>query len=330
VPEPAIHVAELRKTYFVPEREAGLRAAMRSLVVRKTRAVKAVDGISFDIAPGEVVGFLGPNGAGKTTTLKMLSGLLYPTSGEARVLGHVPSRRENDYLRQITLVMGNRNQLVWDIPALDSFEMFRAIYHLPSEQFRQTRDQFVELLELRDLVNKPVRNLSLGERMKMEIAGALLHRPRVLFLDEPTIGLDVTMQKRIRRFIGEYNRLYGATVLLTSHYMADVEALCKRVIVIHHGQILYDGALSGLVGRFAAFKTIGFTQPENGTDLAAYGEVLSQEDGRVLLRVPKAQASRVTSRLLADLDVADLTIEDPPIEDVIERVFALEAPETPA
>ena len=328
--QPAVSVASLQRTFLVPEREAGMRAAIGSLVKRKTRAVRAVDGISFDIAPGEIVGFLGPNGAGKTTTLKMLSGLLHATGGEARVLGYVPSRREKAYLRQMTLVMGNRNQLVWDLPALDSFELFRAIYHIPTAEFRQTRDEFIDLLDLKALVNKPVRNLSLGERMKVEIAGSLLHRPQVLFLDEPTIGLDVTMQKRIRGFIAEYNRRSGATVLLTSHYMADVEALCKRVVVIHHGQILYDGPLTGLVGRFAAFKTIGFTPETLDADFGAYGDVLGCDEGRVTLRVTKADTSRVTARLLADFAIADLTIEDPPIEDIIERVFALEAPEAAA
>jgi ABC-2 type transport system ATP-binding protein len=325
----AIHVSRLSKTYFVPEREAGLRAALKSLVRRRNREVKAVDHISFEIAPGEVVGFLGPNGAGKTTTLKMLSGLLYPTDGEARVLGHVPSKREKDFLRQITLVMGNRNQLQWDIPALDSFDLNRAIYRLPETEFRRTRDEFIELLELQDLVQKPVRNLSLGERMKMEIVGALLHQPQVLFLDEPTIGLDVTMQKRIRSFVAEYNRRYGATVLLTSHYMADVVALCKRVIVIHHGQILYDGGLSGLVERFSAYKTIGVTLDDATVNLTGYGEVMGRDGGRVTLRVPKAETSRITAQLLADLAVDDLTVEDPPIEDVIARVFALEAPKNP-
>jgi len=310
----------------VPEREAGLKAAVRSLVRRKMREVKAVDTITVDVAPGEVVGFLGPNGAGKTTTLKMLAGLLYPTGGEVRVLGHVPSRREKTFLRQITLVMGQRNQLVWDIPALDSFELNRAVYGIPEADFRRTRDEFIELLEMKELVNKPVRNLSLGERMKVEIAAALLHRPQVLFLDEPTIGLDVTMQKRIRTFVGEYNRRYGATVLLTSHYMADVVALCKRVIVIHHGRILFDGDLSGLVETFSAHKTIAITLDDNSVDLSAYGEVAAREADRIVLRVPKADTSRVTARLLADLAVTDLTVEDPPIEDVIERVFAQEKP----
>lgn len=319
---PIIAVNQLGKTYQVPEREAGLGAAVRSLFQRKYREVKAVENISFEIASGEVVGFLGPNGAGKTTTLKMLSGLLYPTSGSATVLGHVPHKRERAYLRQMTLVMGNRNQLQWDIPALDSFELNRAIYGLPEAEYRRARDEFIELLEVGELVKKPVRNLSLGERMKMEIIGALLHQPQVLFLDEPTIGLDVTMQRRLRQFIAEYNRRTGATVLLTSHYMADVEALCKRVIVIHHGQRLYDGDLSGLAERFAAYKTIGVTLNEAGRDLGAYGEVVEMDGALVKLRVPKAETARVTAQLLNDLPVSDLTVEDPPIDDVIERVFA--------
>ncbi len=250
----AIHVTELCKTFHVPEREAGLRAALGGLLHRKMRQVPAVDHIAFDVSPGEIVGFLGPNGAGKTTTLKMLSGLLYPTSGKALVLGHVPSHREKDFLRQITLIMGNRNQLSWDIPAIDSFDLNRDIYSIPDDEYKRTRDEFVELLDLQGLLRKPVRNLSLGERMKMEIAGALLHRPQVLFLDEPTIGLDVTMQRRLREFIAEYNRRTSATVLLTSHYMADVQALCKRVIVIHRGHILFDGDLSTLVDRSSSHK----------------------------------------------------------------------------
>jgi ABC-2 type transport system ATP-binding protein len=322
----AIHVGNLQKTYVIPEREAGLVASLRGLVRRQWRHVRAVDNISFDIAPGEVVGFLGPNGAGKTTTLKMLSGLLYPTSGDISVLGYTPSRRERDYLRQITLVMGNRNQLQWDIPALDSFELNRAIYRIPEAQFKQTRDEFIELLDLQDLVRKPVRNLSLGERMKCEIVGSLLQRPRVLYLDEPTLGLDVTMQGRIRTFVAEYNRRYGATVLLTSHYMADVEALCKRVIVIHHGQILFDGSLTSLVTQFAAYRTIGVTLDDATVDLSAYGEVMQRDQERVLLRVARADTPRVTARLLADLPVTDLTVEEPPIEDVIKLVFAQERP----
>lgn len=317
-----ISVENLQKHYFVPERDPGLLAALKSLVNRKTRVVKAVDGISFNVAPGEIVGFLGPNGAGKTTTLKMLSGLLYPTGGKVDVLGHAPSKREAALLQQITLVMGNRNQLVWDIPALDSFDLSRAVYGLDPIEYKRTRDELIELLELGTLVHKPVRNLSLGERMKMEFVGALLHQPKILFLDEPTIGLDVTMQRRLRDFVAEYNRRYNASVLLTSHYMADVEALCRRVIVIHHGALLYDGGLAGLVQQFSAYKTIGLTVVKPGVDYASYGEVIRREGLHVTLRVKKAEASRVTARLLSDLEVEDLTVEEPPIEDVIERVFA--------
>jgi ABC-2 type transport system ATP-binding protein len=320
--ESVVHVSELTKVFKVPEREPGLRAAAKALIRRTTRDVHAVESISFEIEPGEVVGFLGPNGAGKTTTLKMLAGLLYPTSGEARVLGHIPSRREKDYLRRMTMVMGNRNQLQWDIPALDSFELYRAIYRLRREDYVAMRDELIELLDVSDLVRKPVRNLSLGERMKVEIVGSLLHRPQVLFLDEPTIGLDVTMQKRIRTFVAEYNQRHGATVLLTSHYMADVEALCKRVIVIHHGRILFDGALSSLANEFAAYKTIGVVLENGDAELDGYGEVISRDGDRAILRVPKAETSRVAARLLSEHEVLDLTIEEPPIEDVIELVFA--------
>jgi ABC-2 type transport system ATP-binding protein len=322
VTNPIISTRSLSRHFKVPEREAVLRAAVISLFHRKYRTVKAVEQISFQINAGEVVGFLGPNGAGKTTTLKMLAGLLHPTAGQLSVLGYEPFRRQRQFLQQITLVMGNRNQLAWDLPAIDSFDLMRAIYGLPTAEFNQTRDEFIQLLELGALVNKPVRNLSLGERMKMEIVAALLHRPQVLFLDEPTIGLDVTMQRRIRAFIAEYNRRTGATVLLTSHYMADVEALCKRVIVIHHGQILFDGALSHLVEEFSAFKTIGVTLKNSHVDLGKYGDVLSQEGSRVTLRIPKAETSRVTAQLLSEQQVDDLTVEDPPIEDVIEHVFA--------
>ncbi len=322
---PVIHIRDLHKTYVVTERESGVLASLQSLVHRTTEEVPAVDGISFDVEAGEVVGFLGPNGAGKTTTLKMLSGLLYPTAGEVTVLGYVPSKRSKAFLSQITLVMGQRNQLVWDIPALDSFELNRAIYRIPPGDYRRTLDELTELLELGPLLRKPVRNLSLGERMKCEVAAALLHRPQVVFLDEPTIGLDVTMQRRIRSFIAEYNRRFGATVLLTSHYMADVEALCRRVVVIHHGHLLFDGDLSSLVQQFTSHKTIVVQLDGPRADLQGYGEVVSSDYDQFTLRVPRAETARITERLLADLPVVDLLVEDPPIEEVIERVFAQEA-----
>lgn len=324
---PIIFTTNLSKHFQVPVREAGLRAATKSLVKRTYRSIKAVDEITFEIQPGEVVGFLGPNGAGKTTTLKMLSGLLFPTSGEVKVLGYQPDRRQADFLRQITLVMGNRNQLAWDLPAMDSFDLARAIYSIPETDFKKTWDEFIEILSVEELVTKPIRNLSLGERMKMEIIGLLLHKPKVLFLDEPTIGLDVTMQRRIRQFVREYNLRTGATVLLTSHYMADMEALCKRLIVIHQGRLLFDGALESLVKKFSAFKTIGVTLADHDLsssereDLSVFGEVIRQEGSQVLLKVPKAETAQVTARLLSSLNIDDLTVEDPPIEDVIESVF---------
>jgi ABC-2 type transport system ATP-binding protein len=319
---PAISVEGLAKTYVVPVREAGMRAALRSLFRRESRRVTAVDAIQFAVEPGEIVGFLGPNGAGKTTTLKMLSGLLHPTSGGARVLGFVPWQREHAFLRQITLVMGQRNQLVWDIPVADSMERNRAIYRIDAPRFRRVLGELVELLELGPLLERPVRNLSLGERMKCELAVALLHEPQVLFLDEPTIGVDVTMQRRIREFVAAYNKRTGATVLLTSHYMADVEALCRRVIVIHHGRLLFDGLLSALVASFASHKTVSVELGGPAPDLSGYGEVVSRAGERAVLRVPKADTPKVTARLLADLPVVDLVVEDPPIEEVIERVFA--------
>ena len=318
---PAIQVTDLRKTYDVPEREAGLRASARSLFKRQTKEVVAVAGISFAVAPGEIVGFLGPNGAGKTTTLKMLSGLLYPSAGEVTVLGFVPWRREKAYLRQMTLVMGQRNQLVWDIPIADSYELNRAIYRIPESEYRQTLKELDDLLDLAPLLTKPARNLSLGERMKCEIAGALLHRPRVLFLDEPTLGLDVTAQRRIRGFITEYAARHNATVLLTSHYMADVEALAERVIVIHHGALLFDGPLGELVARFSPHKTLTIDLERPVAGLDRYGEVVSVDDCRATLRVPKAQAAAATARLLAELPVVDLSVTDPPIDEVIDTVF---------
>jgi ABC-2 type transport system ATP-binding protein len=332
----AVRVRDLSKVYRVPVREAGIRAALRSLVSREMRSVEAVKEISFDVAPGEVIGFLGPNGAGKTTSLKMLSGLLHPSSGELHVLGHVPQKREKEFLRQITLVMGQRNQLMWDIPVIDSLERNRAIYRIDRDTFKTTLDELVALLDLETLIDKPVRNLSLGERMKCEFAAALLHQPRVLFLDEPTIGLDVTMQRRVRSFIERYNQTTGATVLLTSHYMADVEALCRRVVVIHHGSILFDGQLADLVQSFSAHKTITIdldvapdADPARSAEaLTQYGEIVAQQGARFSLRVPKQETASVTSRLLAEHPVLDLSIEDPPIEEVIDRVFSAEGPVT--
>lgn len=332
---PAIQVEQLRKTYSVPEREGGIRAAFTALVRRRTREVQAVRDISFAIEPGEIVGFLGPNGAGKTTTLKMLSGLLHPTSGRAEVYGYTPWRRERAYLGRMTLIMGQRSQLQWDIPVVDSYRLNKAIFQISDADFAARLSELTDLLELDELLRKPARNLSLGERMKCEFAGSLLHRPQVLFLDEPTIGLDVAMQRRIRSFVTEYNRRTGAVVMLTSHYMADVEALCKRVVVIHHGELLFDGPLADLVRAFAPDKTITVELAEGHqttrADLASLlggsvaGAPVEATETGWRVHVPASDTPAVAARLLSGLPVADLTIEEEPIEAVIEKVFAVPA-----
>jgi ABC-2 type transport system ATP-binding protein len=319
-----IIVENLSKTYQVPEREGGFGSAVRSFFKRKYRDVKAVQQMDFRISQGEVVGFLGPNGAGKTTTLKMLSGLLHPTGGRAIVMGFTPWELKPDYLRSMTLVMGQRNRLSWDIPAADSFLLNQAIYRIPDDEYKATYKELDELLELEPLMKKPVRNLSLGERMKCEIAAGLLHRPKVLFLDEPTIGLDITGQARIREFLREYNKRRGATILLTSHYMADVTALCERIIIIHHGQLKYDGGIGNLSRRIAPFKLIGVMLAEtNSHDLTQYGTLVENEEegGKHYIQVRAEDVTRVTSRMLADLPIHDISITDPPIENVIERAF---------
>lgn len=324
MPPETILVDNLSKTYQVPEREGGFGAAVRSFFKRKYKAVKAVQEVNFKITQGEIVGFLGPNGAGKTTTLKMLSGLLHPTGGKAQVLGFTPWELKPDYLRSMTLVMGQRNRLSWDIPAADSFLLNQAIYRIPDDEYKKTYKEIDDLLELEPLMKKPVRNLSLGERMKCEIAAGLLHRPKVLFLDEPTIGLDITGQAHIREFLREYNKRTGATILLTSHYMADVTALCERIIIIHHGQLKYDGGISELSRRIAPFKLIGVMLAEsNSHDLTKYGTVVQNEEDweKQYIQVKSEDVTRVTSGLLADLPVHDITITDPPIEDVIEQAF---------
>jgi ABC-2 type transport system ATP-binding protein len=321
---PTITVDNLSKTYQVPEREGGFSAAVRGFFKRKYKDVKAVLGVNFNIAQGEIVGFLGPNGAGKTTTLKMLAGLLHPTSGSANVLGFTPWELKTDYLRSMTLVMGQRNRLSWDIPAADSYLLNQAIYRIPDDEYKQTYKELDELLELEPLMKKPVRNLSLGERMKCEIAVGLLHRPKVLFLDEPTIGLDITGQARIREFLREYNKRTGATILLTSHYMADVTALCERIIIIHHGNLKYDGGIGDLSRRIAPYKLIGvMLAGSNGRDLSQYGEpVQNAEDAeKSYIQVKAEDVTKVTSRMLAELPIADISIADPPIENVIERAF---------
>lgn len=316
-----IQVSDLSKTFKVPVREPGLKAGLRSLVKREFREVTAVKNVSFEVAQGEVVGFLGPNGAGKTTTLKMLTGLLHPTAGEVKVMGFTPWLREKAYLRNINMVMGNRHQLSWDVPTLDSFVLMRAVYEVPPRFFQETLDELIELLDLEDLLGKPIRNLSLGERMKCELAGSLLHRPDVMFLDEPTLGLDVTMQHRIRTFIGEYNRRSGSTILLTSHYMADIEALCKRVIVIHEGALLFDGLLNDLIGSFAPTKILTFELDTLEADLSIFGTEGEQDGFIYKVEIAKDLATNVTDQVLKRFNVYDISIEDPPLEQVIDRVF---------
>jgi ABC-2 type transport system ATP-binding protein len=319
---PVIDVRGLEKHYRVHKREPGFGAALRSLVRRRYEVVRAVDGLSFAVGEGERVGFLGPNGAGKTTTLKILSGLLHPTAGEVTVAGHLPRKREAGFLKQITLVMGQKQQLLWDLPPSETFLLNRAVYGVPRRQFEETLRELVDLLEIGDLVGKPTRQLSLGERMKCELAAALLHRPRVLFLDEPTIGLDVSMQATVRQFVKAYNERFGATVLLTSHYMEDVVQLCPRVIVIDRGRLLYDGDLRALSHRVRPDKRILVRVANGGADaLEKFGPVVAREDGGGILQIPADQVSGVVARLLAELTVTDLTVEDPPLEEVMSELF---------
>lgn len=316
----------LSKTYRVPVRPSGLGASIRSLMHPEVQEVAAVRDVEFSIEAGEMVGLIGPNGAGKTTTLKMFSGLLYPSSGEAQVAGFTPWKREPAYLRSISMVMGNKSQMLWDIPPMDSFLVLSQMYGVPKAVFRETLDELVHLLDMRELLTKPVRNLSLGERMKCELCASLLYRPSVLFLDEPTLGLDVSMQLRLRRFIAEYNQRSGVTVILTSHYMADVMALCPRVILIHHGRLLFDGDLSRLAKQLAPFKQLRISlHTENGNDhftLPEGVELLERDANNLTLRVPHDDAPALTARLLQSLPVADLSVENPPIEAVMDQIYS--------
>ena len=319
-----IEVRDLRKFYEVHRREPGMKAAVRSLFRRATTTVKAVDGVTFDVAPGERVGFLGPNGAGKTTTLKVLSGLLHPSGGEARVDGHVPRRRETEFLKKITLVMGQKQQLLWDLPPAETLELNRAVFDVPRALFRERVRELSELLELGGLLTKPTRQLSLGERMKCELAAALIHGPKVLFLDEPTIGLDVSMQATIRTFIRHYNERNGATILLTSHYMDDVAALCPRVVVIDKGTLSYDGRLDELVRRVRPEKrlVLHLERPVERADLASLGNVVSLGPAEAVLQVHQDAVSATVTRALASLPVTDLTVENAPLEEVMSELFS--------
>jgi ABC-2 type transport system ATP-binding protein len=324
---PVIEIRGLQKSYRVYQKKEGLRAAFAGLFRREYREVQAVRGIDLDVDEGEFVAFLGPNGAGKTTTLKLLSGVINPTAGEARVLGYVPWQRENAYRRRFALVMGQKNQLWWDLPAAESFRLHQQIYRIDLEQFQRKKDELVDLLGVTNLLNQPVRELSLGERMKMELIAALLHSPEVLFLDEPTIGLDVVAQHNIQKFLKHYQEARRITILLTSHYMKDVAALCHRVVVINHGQIVYDGSLAGIIDRFSSYKvlTLLFSNGQLPIDFKRYGEVVEMAEPRVKLRVDRQQISRVLSAVLANHTLDDVSVEDPPLEEVIAKVFAQSA-----
>jgi ABC-2 type transport system ATP-binding protein len=318
-----ITVEGLSKHYEVHERAPGLRAALRSLFVRQKKTVAAVDGVSFTIEAGERVGFLGPNGAGKTTTLKVLSGLLYPTSGTVRVAGFDPTRRDDAFLRRIMLVLGQKQQLMWDLPPSDTFELNRAIYGVPRDEYAKTLNELVELLEIGPLLGRPTRQLSLGERMKCELAAALVHTPSVLFLDEPTIGLDVAMQDAIRGFIKRHGERHGATVLLTSHYMMDVAALCPRVIVLDGGKVTYDGSLDALVRKVRPGKRVvlRLERPVAAPDAEALGRVVSNDGLELVLQVAADAVNDVVSRALTTLPVGELTVGDPPLEEVMREIF---------
>jgi len=320
---PIIEAVGLTKTYRVAQKKEGFLGALRGLVRRQYKEVRAVEDVSFAIEPGEMVAFLGPNGAGKTTTLKMLSGLIYPTRGEARVLDFVPWERADAFRRRFALVMGQKNQLWWDLPAADSFQLHREIYSLPLDQFNQTVGELTEMFGVGDLTRQPVRELSLGERMKMELIAALLHRPQLLLLDEPTIGLDVVAQVTITKCLKEYNAHRGVTMLLTSHYMRDVEALCKRVLVITHGHLIYDGALSGITEQFGRTKLVklqflGETTPEG---LDEYGEVTERVGPAPSLKVDRARVPEVLGAILERYTVVDMSVQDPPLDQVIAHVF---------
>jgi ABC-2 type transport system ATP-binding protein len=318
-----IDVEHLTKVYPVAAKEAGLKGTLTHFFKRTYHQVKAVQDVSFRIEPGEVVGFLGANGAGKTTTLKMLTGLIYPSSGKVTVAGHVPFERRSAFLKKITLVMGQKQQLIWDLPAVDSFKINAAVYGICDRALQQRVGELSEMLSLEGKLTQPVRKLSLGERMKAELLAALLHEPQVLFLDEPTLGLDVNAQVAVREFLREYNQRYQATVLLTSHYMADITALCERVLMIHHGQLIYDGSLEGLVDRFSPCREVKveFGRPYLESELATYGYVQEIDKQSVRFLVQQEDLTQAIAKILANLQVVDLSVTDPPIEEVIGQVF---------
>ncbi len=319
----AIVVENLTKLYYVYRKREGVLASIAGLFHREYKEVRAVDSVSFQIDEGEIVAFLGPNGAGKTTTLKLLSGLIFPTDGTAQVLGHIPWKRENVYRRRFSLVMGQKNQLWWDLPAQESFRLHKEIYRIDPDVFRNRLDELTALLEVRDLVGQPVRELSLGERMRMELIAALLHDPDILFLDEPTIGLDVVSQRRVQEFLKHYQATRKVTVLLTSHYMKDVEALCRRAIIINNGRIRHDGPLAEIVDRFSKHKIIDlqFAGTQVPDDLDRFGTVIELQPPRAKLEVPRNQIPKILSTLLSKYNIEDVGVQERPLEDVIAEMF---------
>ena len=317
-----IETRGLTKVYRTYRKEGGLRGSIKGLVRRKYDEIRAADDVTFQIEEGELVGFLGPNGAGKTTVLKMLSGLLNPTAGEARVLGFVPWERSNEMKRQFALVMGQKNALWWDLPAQESLELNRAIYGIERDRFKKVVNGLADLLDVQDKMNVMVRELSLGERMKMELISALIHEPRVLFLDEPTIGLDVVSQKRVREFLRVYNREHRIVTMLTSHYMQDIQELCERVIVIDHGKIFFDGPLDAIIDRFSSAKIISLSFEEGADcDFTRFGEVVEQKPMSVQLKVPRAQVTEIARQLLDNCRVTDINVQELPVEEVIRQLF---------
>jgi ABC-2 type transport system ATP-binding protein len=318
-----IAVDNLSKIYPVAIKQPGLTGTLSHFFRRTYREIKAVQNVSFKIQPGEIVGFLGGNGAGKTTTLKMLTGLIHPSEGEVKVANYVPFRRQPQFLHQTSLVMGQKQQLLWDLPALDSLRINAAVYNIPDRIFKQRLEELATMLDVSDKLHQPVRKLSLGERMKAELLAALLHHPQVLFLDEPTLGLDVNAQVAVREFLQQYNQRYGATILLTSHYMADITALCDRVLLIHQGKLIYDGLLEDLLDRFAPYRQVRveLAQALSPEELASFGEVESIQGQEVRFLVPREKLTATISRILAQLQVQDLNVSDPPIEEIIGRLF---------
>jgi len=318
-----ISVKSFKEFYKVHQKEPGFLGSLKALVKRKYYDVKAVDDISFEIKEGELIGFIGPNGAGKTTTLKCLSGLLYPSGGQVRVLGFDPWDRKTQFLKQISLVMGQKNQLWWDLPAIETFNLNKEIYEVPDAQYRKTLDELVSLMEIQNILKVQVRKLSLGQRMKCELIAALLHSPKVLFLDEPTIGLDVVSQKKILDFIREYNRKYQATIILTSHYMGDIEQLCQRVLIIDQGKLCFDGQLSDIIQKYADHKLVSLVlnKEVDPRVVAEMFPVKRYSYPRLILSVKRDQVATITARALENLPVADLSIEEPAIEDIIRELF---------